>query len=195
MSVLPTDMLVPVANGGTGAATKGVAVANLLAESVTIANCANTSAETTVLSATIPANTWANGEEVALFGIFQHRQFSGGNANLTFKVKLNGTSVTTLSSSVIGSNTTVGTTKRGAFFMRAGNNVYFSGSAGNIGKFTHTASLYSGAITTDSFAGSSGNTWTGVDFTSNITLVITVQWSVANANTYFNPLVGKCEKT
>jgi len=93
---IATGDTIPVANGGTGATTKGGAVANLLAESVTIANCANTTTETTLLSVTIPANTWANGEEIALFGVFTHRQFSGGAVNLTFKAKVAGVSVVTM---------------------------------------------------------------------------------------------------
>lgn len=194
MSVVPTDMLVPVANGGTGAATKGVAVANLLGITVTTANCANTTTETALLSATIPANTWADGEEISLLGIFSHRQFSGGSVNLTFKVKVNGTAVTTLSAAAVSSQTTIGATKGGAFFMRVGNDVYFSGN-GTFGKFTNTRTFYTSSITTNSFTGSNGNIWTSVDFTSSITLEITAQWSSANANTYFNTLVGKCEKT
>jgi len=194
MSVLPTDMLVPVANGGTGATTKGGAVANLLGISVTTANCANTTTETALLSATIPANTWADGEEIALLGIFSHRQFSGGLVNLTLKVKVNGTAITTLSAAAVSSQTTIGVSKRGAFFMRVGNDVYFSGN-GTFGKFTTTTNLYTASMTANSFSGSNGNIWTSVDFTSNITLTITAQWGTANANTYFNTLVGKCEKT
>lgn len=191
---IATGDTIGIANGGTGATTKGDAVANLLGISVTTANCANTTTETALLSATIPANTWANGEEISLLGVFSHRQFSGGSVNLTFKVKVNGTAVTTLSAAAVSNQTTVGATKGGAFFMRVGNDVYFSGN-GTFGKFTNTRTFYSASITTNSFTGSNGNIWSGVDFTSDITLAITAQWSSANANTYFNTLVGKCEKT
>jgi len=191
---IATGDTIPVANGGTGATTKGGAVANLLAESVTIANCANTTTETTLLSVTIPANTWANGEEIALFGVFTHRQFSGGAVNLTFKAKVAGVSLTTLSSSAVSSQTAIGTTKRGTFFMRVGNDVYASGNV-TYGKFNQTGNFYTASMTTNSFSGSSGNIWAGVDFTSDITIEITAQWSSANANTYINTLVGKCEKS
>ena len=180
--------------GGTGATTKGAAVANLLAQTVTIANCSNTTTETAILSVTIPANTWADGEEIALFGVFTHRQFSGGTVNLTFKAKLGGVSLTTLSSGAVSSQTGIGVTKRGAFFMRVGNDVYASGNA-TFGKFTQTGNFYTASMTTNSFTGSNGNIWSGVDFTSAITIEITAQWSSANANTYINTLVGKCEKS
>jgi len=184
-----------IANGGTGATTKGAAAANLLAETVTLANCSNTSAETTVLSVTIPANTWADGEEVSIALIANHKQNNGvGNVNLTYKVKVNATSLTTLSASAVANSATQGTTRRTLFFTRIGSDVYYSGN-GSYGDMFATASVYTAAIATSNIYGSgNGNIFTSVDFTSNVTLTFTVQWASANANVYWNPIWAKCRK-
>lgn len=191
---IATGDTIPIANGGTGATTKGAAVANLLAESVTIANCANTTTETTVLSVTIPANTWADGEEVRMVGAFKHKQNSGGTANLTLKMKVAGVSYTALSASGVGNSTTEGKTTRAFAFLRVGSEVWANFNENSTGLNSSTAAGRTAQITAEHFSTTAGNVWTGVDFTSAITIVFTVQWSVANANTYFNPQVATCKK-
>jgi len=183
-----------IANGGTNAATKGGAVANLLRETVTIANCANTSAETTVLSVTIPANTWADGEEVRMVGAFKHKQNSSVSRNLTLKVKVGGTSYTMLSASAVADNATEGKSTRSFGFLRVGSEVWGNFATNGVGLAAGTIIPGSTGISLNQFSSSSGNTWTGVDFTSAITIEFTVQWSTANSNVYFNPQVGTCKK-
>lgn len=194
MSVVPTDMLVPIANGGTGATTKGAALQNLLTESVSIANCANTSSEVTVISATVAANTWANMEEVVLRIACTHRQFSGVSRTLTLKAKVGGASFTMLSASSVASNTNIGTSTRTYQFLRVGSEVWLSASIAAAGLGSGTVAAASTSISTNQFA-SPNNKFTGVDFTTNLTLEITVQWSAADANTYFNIDGGKAYKT
>lgn len=191
---IATGDTIPIANGGTGAATKGGAVQNLLAQTVTLANCSNTSAETTVLSVTIPANTWADGEEVAISLIANHKQNSGGAVNVTYKVKVNATSLTTLSASSAANSATQGTTKRSLMFTRIGSDVYYTGS-GNYGDMSPTTTLYTAGIATANYyGGGNGTIYTSVDFTSDVTLTLTVQWASANANVYWNPIWAKCRK-
>ena len=181
--------------GGTGASTKGAAVQNLLAQSVTIASCSNTSAETTVLSVTIPANTWADGEEVGISVIARHKQNSGGSINITYKVKVNASSLTTLSASAVGNSATEGKTRRSFFFVRIGNDIYYTGNAATYGDMSSTASVFGAVISTADYYGSgNGNIYTSVDFTSDITITFTVQWASANANAYWIPLWAKCRK-
>ncbi len=192
---IATGDTIPIANGGTGAATKGAAVANLLAESVTIASASNTSAETTVVSVTIPANTWLDGEEVSISVIARHKQNSGGAIAITYKVKVNASSLTTLSASSVSNSATEGKTRRSFFFTRIGSDIYYTGNGANYGDMSSTASVYGAVISTADYYGSgNGNIYTSVDFTSNVTLTFTVQWASANANAYWIPLWAKCRK-
>ena len=194
MSVVSTDEKLPIANGGTGATTKGGAVANLLTETVSIANCANTSSEITVISATVAANTWANMEEVVLQIACTHRQFSGTSKNLTLKAKVGGTSFTMLSASSVSSNTSIGYSTRTYKFLRVGSEIWFTASSAQAGLGTGTATGAQAAITADQFTSSTSNKYTGADFTTNLTIAITVQWSAADALTYFNVHGGKAFK-
>lgn len=195
MAVISTDEKLPIANGGTNATTKGGAVANLLAETVTLANCSNTSTETTVMSVTIPANTWADGEEVGISVIARHKQNSGGSIAITYKVKVNASSLTTLSASSVSNSATEGKTRRSFFFTRIGSDVYYTGNAATYGDMSSTASVFGAVISAADYYGSgNGNIYTSVDFTSNVTLTFTVQWASANANAYWIPLWGKCRK-
>ncbi len=192
---IATGDTIPIANGGTNATTKGGAVANLLAETVTLANCSNTSTETTVMSVTIPANTWADGEEVGISVIARHKQNSGGSIAITYKVKVNATSLTTLSASSVGNSATEGKTRRSFFFTRIGSDIYYTGIGNTYGDMSSTSSVYSASIGTADYYGSgNGAIYTSVDFTSNVTLTFTVQWASANANAYWIPLWGKCRK-
>jgi hypothetical protein len=194
MSVVSTDEKLPIANGGTNATTKGGAVANLLTETVSIANCANTSSEVTVLSVTIPANTWADGEEVRMLGVFKHKQNSGGTVNLTLKVKVGGTSYTMLSASTVSNVATEGKSARSFGFIRVGSEVWGNFNENSAGLNSSNTAGRTAQIATDQFASTSGNVWTGADFTSAVTIVFTVQWSSANSNVYFNPQVATCKK-
>ena len=189
------ENLLGINQGGTNATTKGGAVANLLAETVTIANCANTSSEVTVLSVTIPANTWADGEEVGISIIARHKQNSGGAIAITYKVKVNASSLTTLSASSVSNSATEGKTRRSFFFTRIGSDVYYTGNGAAYGDMSSTASVYGAVISTADYYGSgNGNIYTSVDFTSDVVLTFTVQWASANANVYWNPIWAKCRK-
>lgn len=193
---IATGDTIPIANGGTNATTKGGAVANLLAETVTLANCSNTSTETTVMSVTIPANTWADGEEVGISVIARHKQNSGGSIAITYKVKVNASSLTTLSASSVSNSATEGKTRRSFFFTRVGSDIYYTGGGGNTyGDMSSTSSVFSAAVSTsDVYASGNGTIYASVDFTSDVTLTFTVQWASANANAYWIPLWGKCRK-
>jgi len=197
MSVVPTDMLVPVANGGTGAATKSGAVTNLLKYTVTKANCDNTTTETTVMSVTIPANTWSDGEDVIASLISKHKQAAGSARTLTLKVKVNGTSITLLSASSISSSATEGQSRRTFNFTRVGSEIWAYFNATNHGAFGSTTTPGTAAIGTITYSGdnSVGAIWEGIDFTADVTLTYTVQWgAAANAATYFRPVAATCIK-
>lgn len=160
----------------------------------TVANCANTTAETTVFSVTIPANTWSAGESVSCIFPVLHKQNSGSSVNITFKIKVNGTSYTALSSSAVSNNATEGKTMRGFILHRVGNDLWVNAqaqSAAGASKDGVTAA----SITQDSFTSTAGNVFTSVTFSSDVVITFTVQWSNANSLAYFNPQWGYALKT
>ncbi len=191
---IATGDTIPIGNGGTGAATKGVAVANLLTETLSIANCSNTSSEITIASTTVPANTWANMEEVAIMLACTHRQFSGVSRTLTLKAKVGGTSFTMLSASSVSSSTNIGYSTRTYKFLRVGTEVWFEASRAAAGVGSCTIAGAATGININQFS-SNNNKFTGVDFTTDLTIEITVQWNGADANTYFNVDGGKAYKS
>lgn len=194
MNVISTDEKLPIANGGTNATTKGGAVSNLFNETVTIANCSNTSSEVTVLSATVPANTWGDGEQFMLFGAFLHKQNSSVSRTLTLKLKIGGVSFTMLSASSVSDSATEGRSTRNFILTRVGTEVWGNFGTNGVGFMGSTVTPAATGIKLNQFTGSSAKTWTGVDFTTALTIEFTVQWSVANSNVYFNPQVGRGAK-
>lgn len=189
---------IPVANGGTGATTKGAALQNLLRDNITIANCDNTTTETAVMTLVIPANTWADGEEVTASIICKHKQSAGSNRTLTLKIKLNGSSETLLSASSITSSAQEGNSRRTFTFTRIGSEVWAHFNAINHGQYGSTTTPSTAAVGTISYAssGTVGKIWTGVNFAADVTILYTVQWgAAANAATYWRTIHGRCEKT
>lgn len=190
---IATGDTIPIANGGTNATTKGGAISNLFNESVTIANCSNTSSEVTVLSATVPANTWGDGEQFMLFGAFLHKQNSGVSRNFTMKIKVGGTSYTALSASSVTNSANEGKSTRNFIFTRVGTEVWGAFGTNGVGFMGSTSVPALSAISVNQFTGS-GNIWTGLNFAATIAIEITIQWSAADANVYFNPQVGRAVK-
>lgn len=197
---IATGDTIPIANGGTGAATKGGAVANLLRENITIADCDNTTTETAVMTLVIPANTWLDGEDVTASIISKHKQGAGSNRTLTLKIKVNGSSETLLSTSAITSSAQEGNSRRTFNFTRIGSEIWshFNNASGGVGQFGSTTTAATAAVGTISYAasGSAGRFWTGIDFTQDVTILYTVQWgAAANAATYWRTISGRCEKS
>ena len=189
MSVISTDEKLPIANGGTGSTTGSGLVADYAA---TIANCANTATETTVYSVTIPANTWLDGEAITVFLLARHKQNSGGAITMTQKIKVNASSYTSMSAVSISNNATEGLTDRGFSMRRMGGDLWLrlSGAFGGSGG----TNINNAAFTTNNFASTLGNIYTSVDFTSDVTITITMQWASANSLAYFNPTFGTAYK-
>ncbi len=195
---IATGDTIPIANGGTGAATKGDALNALLRDNITIADCDNTTTETAVMTLVIPANTWADGEEVTASIICKHKQGAGSNRNLTLKIKVNSSSQTLLSSSAISSSAQEGNSRRTFTFTRIGSEIWAHFNAINHGQYGSTTTPSTAAVGTISYAssGTVGKIWTGVNFAADVTIEYTVQWgAAANAATYWRTIHGRCEKT
>lgn len=154
----------------------------------TTADCSNTTTEINVYTVTAPMNTWADGEVAnSLFKCFT-KNSSGSTKTLILSVKVNGVSYT-VSSAGVSSSATEGQTYRGFELVRVGSNLELL-----------TPSVTSVAGAPNSVAASSVTTvsvvhvFTGVDFTSDVTIEFSAQWSAANPNTYFNCSFGQLYK-
>lgn len=148
--------------------------------SATVANCANTTSETTVITASIPADDWADGEFLFLNFDLESRQFSGGSLNLTAKIKYGASSFTLSSAVAVANSTTVGQNLVTVALYRKGADIIVPAAV----TFPVTSMSFAFLqLSTDAYA-SRKITAPGFDTTKDLTL--TVQWSGANSNTYFN---------
>jgi len=221
MSVIHTDTLDRVANGGTGATTltdNGVLIGNgtgavdvtaagttgqvlvgvtggnpvwvkgLQKYAATIADCVSSSAEVTIWTVTIPANTWADGESLSAYILEKHLNNTGSTRTLTLKVKINGVSYTTLSAGSYGTSTSEGRIQRGFNCHRVGADVWLS--AQSYGVAGAVQGMYGTGGTTDYYASTIGNIFTSVTFSSDVVITITAQWSFASASAYIKPVLG-----
>lgn len=147
---------------------------------VTVANCSNTTTETTVATVSIPADEWADGETMFLSFDLESRQFSGGSLNLTAKIKYGASSFTLSSAVAVANNTTIGRNLVTVSMRRKGADIIVPAAVG----FPITSMSFAFLqLSTDAYSGRIISA-PGFDTTKDITL--TVQWSGANANTYFN---------
>lgn len=152
------------------------------------ANCVNTTTETTVFLDTLVSGQWHDGHMVALNMDVVSKNNSGGNANLTLKLKIDGVSITVLNASVIPNNTGEGHCWRGITMRRKGNDIFVYTSSGAAP--IYTIGLQQAFVSTDSFG---ANTFSGVNFGADKVFEVTATWSVANALTYFNVTSGNVE--
>lgn len=154
---------------------------------VTTADAENTTNEITVISFTVPANTWANGQAVILEWQTQLKNETGGSvANNIMRV--GGTGVTEVSNTSMAFNSTAGYLDPyrfyRLFFIRDGAGMLYPGPS------TSSTGWASNAFIGTSFISSAaaidfGNAVTldtSVDYTVNITMTIKIKLATASAN-------------
>jgi len=169
---------------------QGVATGAFTKLATSVADCSNTTNETTVLTVTVPKNTWNSGEIINIWARIEAKQNSGGAVNFTQKVKVNSSSITVVNASSIANSTNSGKFTQGFSIVRNGSDVEFMPAKNDVtvgdagGAFMPvTTELGGNAITTNHF---STNIYTSVDFTADVVITMTAQWASSNANTYFN---------
>lgn len=168
---------------GTPAGGAGITV-----YSVTTADCENTASEIDVISFTVPANTWKNGETIEIIMLTKSKQNSGITRTLYFKAKAQG--ITVLDSGPGVSNTTSeGCSYRKFIFRRLGNNLMSLNYTGAypVEQMFVGGSLSSQFTVIDGTGGLSSS-YSTINFASDIPIVLTLQWSAAHANTYYRIL-------
>lgn len=169
-----------------------VMVASMAAQvkyTATVASDSATTSEVEVYKVTIPASAWADGEGVLCEFITVSKQNAGSTVNLTTRVEC-GSGVVVVGSAVPQYNSAVvGRSIRSIYLKRVGGDVYV-----NCAPNAAQLSLNNAGVSYDALAAPAGGKLTGVDFTSDVDIVITAQWSAANANTYFNVIYGDAVK-
>lgn len=157
----------------------------------TVRNCSNTASEVSVIEATIPANTLADGHYIELRGRVEWRNLDGGSPTLTTKIKA-GSSYLTLGSATIGGSGYTHIPYR-VLMVRHGSSLWVAGwdYAYGMAAEWHPAALNE-IIGADIYAsGKKGGEIASLTFSSDLTIALTAQWSAASANRYYNALDGE----
>lgn len=142
---------------------------------VTPSSCINTTALTTVFSATIDSN-WENHKEIDFFLNIENKQNSGSPANMKVIIFIQGVADTVVNATV--SNSAI----LGRHFVTG--RIYREDSLLYVGK--STLGIVGAPTSADDFSGGTGNgaILSGVDFNSAIPVEIKVQYGTATNVTY-----------
>lgn len=171
--------------------------------SPTIANCSNTTTLTDILTLTIAANTWADGEWIELrVPCVKHKNQSGGAVTFDNYVLVGGSSKHTINGASIANAVGEGRTSFSIWFCRVGTSVYMQVGLDNGGSLNYHANapmsfrFFNGGydFTTDQFSSNDGNEFTSVTFSSSLVLKLQAQFGTANAATYYNIASAKAIK-
>lgn len=168
----------------------------------TVANCSNTTTETTIISATVPANAWLDGEIVTLRFRVQHKNNSGAARNLTLKVYFKTTGFALINAVSMANSASTGNSFFEINLQRNGTNVDVLTVSGN------TASTYfSGAqhprylvplgdmaTGTLDYGGGAIPFLTGETFNVDCAVAVKITLSAASTNLFFNAIYGKVRK-
>jgi hypothetical protein len=165
-------------NGQTGAVT---VAGGDTTYTVTTADAENTTTVTNLVSFTVPANTWAEGEFV--FVEFNYRlNNTTGSANYTQSLTIGGFLHTTSSTAGLGAGEQYNGSVRHWFF-REGTSIRALSLVGQPHIAFAQPSLGNSLVTVPYFSTASGSTLSAT-FSSNITINIRGQWSAADAGRY-----------
>lgn len=157
------------------------------AYAVTIADCTNTVTETDVVAVSIPANDWADGDEIVLYYMTATKNNSGGAVNATTKTYWGATEIDGGANSIADS-ASEGVAYREIHFIRIGTTIYYQRV---IATASATNNVFGQLLIYPDVSGK----FTSVAFSSTLALKISVTFGTANALTYHKTLWGRCVKT
>jgi hypothetical protein len=142
----------------------------------------SSSAETDIISASIPANDFTDGDEMFISFIDSSMNNSGGAVHLTVNFYWGANSAAINTGSTIGSGPNPAQILKELRVKRSGNTLWATFTPPSV------------SLTTDLFAGGSGNKLYGNSFSSTTTIKLTAQWDTSNANVYLIPLAARVER-
>lgn len=141
--------------------------------------------ETDTCVVAVPANAWEDGQVLTILEYVQSINNTGGNVNWTKKVYVNATSATTFNTTA-STSATVRSGSYGFDLIRVGSDIYYYTS--NIS----TANSFAPQAGTSLFPAAAKLVLlaSGVTFTSDITIKLTMQLATYNATTSYYNCVG-----
>jgi len=152
-------------------------------------DCENTAVETDVITITIPANSLAVGDIIEIYYNTIRRHNSGVSVWFTQKLKINSTNIYNELKNIGNETTIYHITQKQQLIVTAlaGNNITFRTyimtstdfTVGIGNSFAMGTNAYSDGATPNS------RTLGSIDRTAVITIVLSAQWQVANANSWF----------
>lgn len=165
-------------------------VSGITVYSVTTADCENTASEIDVISFTVPANTWKEGETIEVIMTAETLHNSGTNRTLQYKAIVQGITVIDNGSTTISSNASEGRSFRKIIFRRVGSYLY---SLSYHGTTAVELPYHASTITTKNVpdinnAGGLASVFNTIDYDLSIIIKLTLKWSAAHANTYYRIL-------
>lgn len=158
---------------------------------VTTADIENTSTKTRYISFTVPANSWADGEQITITWIRSSLQNSGGT--VSYQDWFGGTGITefTQGAQNIANNASTLNLNHIFSLTRTGNGIYYNRILGTSNQQPFIgAGMNAGPAVATYY-----NVDTSVDFTVDIEIYFDGKYSVANASTYHRIIWAKAYKT
>ncbi len=161
-------------NGATGAVVIG---AGDTTYTVTTADAENSTTAINVLSFTVPANTWADGEIIYLQYTMQTFNNSGVSRQLTHLQSLNGSTIGLSYNSTVNTNSTIFYLQNILIYQRLGSTLSFipQSADGNY-LLRQQSGLWNGTGATPSTVAAT--------FSSNITIALNLKWDFASPVIY-----------
>ena len=172
-------------NGSTGAVTVG---AGDTTYALTLIDAENTSADTSIITFTVPANTWANNEFVWIEALVHINNGTGSTANLTTSIYTSGTQRSTYTAGQITGTSSHLLLRQ--YFYRDGSNIRTAlaneaRSYGAVAGTNWSNSAYWNLSTMGTYAAT---------FTSDIALQFRAQWNVTSPIVYVRVLNARAYK-
>jgi hypothetical protein len=147
-----------------------------LALDVTRANAVNTAAQTTVLSTTVPAGTWGDGGVLSIQSTLLEKNNSGGSGSSAWKVKVGSGSDVSFAAQGLSDSATERTVQKRLELQRRGSGV-------DVGPNGLSTSF----LTSGGAGGDIAGTTTPANFSSALSVVVSVTMSSADATYYHKP--------
>lgn len=165
---------------------------------VTLRDCENTTDLINVMEITVPANTWEDGQAIVFDFAFNLQNTTGDSASIYAAFSGTGFDGVDLTGT-IGSYTFLKRSFFRVYAMRVGNGALAAGKWLNNSGYSFANSTFADMSTIVNSGwqddGSSIILDSSVNFTTDITLAIKYQFSIARSATWLRPIFGSAYKT
>lgn len=158
--------------------------------SATLANCENSSTETTIVSLVIPANTINDKDFIDIQFLLEYLQNYGSSIGIYRRLYVNNSQIVEFSGS-IATSTTLAKAFHGCLLQRLGNDLYVSGvmSSKSGSSYPYHAPNNMSIIQngSDAFGSGTGGIVTSFNFAADLTFELRWRFATASSNIYVRP--------